>query len=274
MLGKYRFIFSRTLTTALLCCTLIAYSTVTFGWGADGHSAIGTLALAQLDEDARSELAGFVNLKDEQAMVDACNWPDVIRETEEGAATAPQHYINIPRGDFDYQQSRDCPDGLCATEAIKRYAAEMADREADNEQRWQAFAWLCHVVGDLHQPMHAGFADDRGGNDFEIVFKGEQMNLHGFWDAELIHQYAGNWYALLGILGQSMTVPEYSDWSEHTVDDWTNESHQLARHTAYPKNPEIDDAFQQQCWDLAQQRMNLAGSRLAWIINTVLQKRD
>ena len=271
MLKHHRVFFLRILT---VCCALLTYSTATLAWGPEGHSTIGTLALIQLQEDSRRELAEFVDLQDEQAMVDACNWPDVIRETEEGVATSPQHYINIPRGEFDYLQSRDCPDGLCATEAIKRYAAELADREAGNEQRWQAFAWLCHVVGDLHQPLHAGFADDRGGNNFEIVFKGEQMNLHGFWDSELIHQYAANRYSLLGILGQSMTTPESSDWSENTVDDWTNESHQLAKHRAYPEDTEIDDAFEQQCWDMTQQRMNQAGSRLAWILNTVLKKRD
>lgn len=262
MLSLYQSIFKRILLTVASCCLIPGYSTVALAWGPDGHSTIGTLALLQLNEDARNELAVFVNLRDEQSIVDACNWPDVIRETREGASTSPRHYVNIPRGDFNYLQSRDCPDGLCATETIKHFAAILANRVSDDQQRWQAFAWLCHVVGDLHQPMHAGFADDRGGNNYEIIFKGEPMNLHGFWDAELIRQYAGNRYSLLEILVQPMRVPECSDWTENTVDDWTNESHQLAKNEAYPKNTEIDDFFQQQCWDLAQQRMNLAASTL------------
>ena len=262
------------LCTILAIWTLLIYSGTALAWGKDGHSAIGILAMTQLQADARHELGNIVNPQDEQAMVEACNWPDVIRETEEGASTGPQHYINIPRGDFDYLQSRDCPDGQCATEAIKHYARELANREIGKEQRWQAFAWLCHVVGDLHQPLHCGFADDRGANNFEIVVRGEQMNLHGFWDHELIDQYVGDRHMLVGLLGKSRPVPGSSAWTEETVNDWTNESHELARFQVYPENTVIDEPYEQASWKLAQQRLNLAASRLAWIINTVLQDGD
>jgi len=257
-----------------LICTLISYSPITLAWGPDGHSTIGILAINQLQPDARRELASFVNPLDKQTMVEACNWPDVIRETEEWAWSSPQHYINIPRGDFTYLKSRDCADGQCATEAIKHYAAELANYEAGDEKRKQAFAWLCHLVGDLHQPLHAGFADDRGGNDFDIVFKGEQMNLHGFWDFEVINQHADSWQVLVDLLKPSPLYQAGSNWTEEMVDDWTNESHQLAKKKVYPVNINIDDTYEQQSWELAQERLDLAASRLALIINTVLQNGD
>jgi len=185
--------FNHIFCAILASCTLLAYSNIAHAWSPDGHSTIGILAINQLPPDTRHELESFVNPLDEQAMIEACNWPDMVRESKEWDWSAPQHYINIPRGDFHYQQSRDCPDNLCATEAIKKYAVELADRQASKQKRWQAFAWLCHLVGDLHQPLHAGFADDRGGNNVDILFKGEQINLHSFWDFELIDQHAGSW---------------------------------------------------------------------------------
>jgi hypothetical protein len=274
MLSTPSMIFSRIFLVTLTVCTLSGFSSNAFAWGPDGHSAIGIFALRQLEPGARQSLEQIVGPLDGPAIIKACNWPDEVRETEEWDWSAPQHYINIPRGDFVYQQSRDCPDGRCATEAIKRYAAELANPQADKEQRWQAFAWLCHLVGDLHQPLHAGFADDRGGNNFDIVFKGEQINLHGFWDFELVNEHAGSWENLVCLLSKSPRFKTGSNWSPEMVDDWTNESHKLAASRVYPVNPNIENSYEQQSWEIAQQRIRMAASRLALIFNSELKDRN
>lgn len=257
-------------------------SSVALAWGSDGHTTIGILAVNQLQPEAQGELENILNPLTKQATEEACNWPDVIRETEEWDWSAPLHYINIPRGEEFYTESRDCPrhtdhvnhperpPQYCVTEGIKYYANELADRQAPREQRRQAFAWLCHLVGDLHQPLHAGFADDRGGNNFEVIFKGEQINLHGFWDFELINENAGSWQYLVGALSPFPALKADSDWSPQMVNDWTNESHQLARRKAYPVAKKIDEIYQQRSWELAQKRIIAAASRLALIINTKL----
>jgi len=266
--------FSRIICLAFVSCTLFGYSADTLAWSADGHTSIGILAIGQLQAESRHELENIIGPLNEQTMAKACNWADEIRETEEWDWSAPQHYINIPRGDFVYLQSRDCPDQLCATEAVKKYAAELADRQASQEQRWQAFAWLCHLVGDLHQPLHAGFADDRGGNNFDIIFKGEQMNLHGFWDFVLIDQHAGGWQNLVELLSTSPTIQAGSNWSPEMVNDWTNESHKLAEQAAYPASRKIDEIYLQKSWELTQKQISSAASRLALIINSELHNRD
>ena len=193
---------------------------------------------------------------------------------EEWEWSQPQHYINIPRGDFTYLESRDCPDQICATQAIKKYAAELANQDASKEDRQQAFAWLCHLVGDLHQPLHAGFADDRGGNDFEIIVGDEKMNLHYFWDHEVIDQHVDSWQNLVKQLQAPPATQAASNWSPELVNDWTDESHALAAEQAYPASKKIDEAYEQQSWELAQQQVSTAASRLAQLINTVLQDQD
>jgi len=264
-------LFTRIICTILASYALLGYSTNSLAWGPDGHTTIGILAMGQLTPEARGELESMIGPLNEEAMQKACNWPDAVRETEEWEWSAPQHYVNIPRDDFSYLKSRDCPDGRCVTEAIKHYAAELTSPQIEKEQRWQAFAWLCHVVGDLHQPLHAGFADDRGGNDFGIVFKGEQLNLHRFWDSELINQYADSWQSLFELLNTNPVVQADANWSPEMVDGWTNNSHQLASEKLYPATEKIDEAYVQKSWVLAQQQLRLAASRLALIINTELQ---
>ena len=137
-------IFSRLFCAICVSYALLGYSPDSLAWGPDGHGTIGILAMSQLHPDAKRELESIVGALDEQAMLEACNWPDAIRETEEWAWTTPQHYINIPRGDFTYLESRDCPQQQCVTQAIKQYASELADRTNSKEQRQQSFAWICH----------------------------------------------------------------------------------------------------------------------------------
>lgn len=265
---------ARLVTAILASLALYVYSPDSPAWRAEGHTAIGVLTIDQLQPVARHGLESIVGPLDEQAMRKACNWPDDIRETEEWAWASPRHYINIPRGEVVYLESRDCPDQLCNTEAIKESAKDLANRQAGKEQRWQAFAWLCHLVGDLHQPLHAGFADDRGGNDFEVVYKGEQMNLHTFWDHELIDLYAGSTRELVQLLRKSPETLTNSNWSAESVNNWTAESHKLVEQKVYPVSMKIDDAYTQQSWALVQQRIRTAASRLALIINSKLQDSD
>ena len=265
---------------------LFSFSTQAFAWGRDGHTAIGVLATKQLQPGALRELKNMINPLTSETIQGACSWPDVLRDTEEGAWSAPLHYVNIPRGDAVYTPARDCPvhaqhrgnperpERYCVTEAIKHYAVVLGNRQKPRQQREQAFAWLCHLVGDLHQPLHAGFADDRGGNNFVIVFENEEINLHGLWDFELINTYAGNWRELVDLEGSLPVSHKKTNWMPEWVDEWTNESHQLAKTKVYPSTTVIDDIYQQRSWELLQRQLTRAASRLALIINSVLQETD
>ena len=279
MHNHIRLPLSRILSIACTSVALFGYSTQSFAWGHDGHTAIGILAINQTRPDVMSELESIVNPLTKQAMAEACNWPDVYREAEEGEWSTPLHYINIPRGDEVYTESRDCPEQahrpgrpaqFCATEAIKHYAAELANSQASPEQRRRSFAWLCHLVGDLHQPMHAGFADDRGGNDVQVSFGDWQMNLHRFWDSSVINKEAGSWQYLVGQLSEFPPVQAGTDWSPSMVNNWTNRSHTLAIEKAYPPTSNIDEVFAEASWELIQEQIRLAASHLALIINSVL----
>lgn len=265
-------IVCRVPSRVIVICALLALSSNGFAWSPDGHSVIGILAMKQLKPEVRDDLQRLLGPLDEQAMIKACNWPDDVRKTEEWQWSAPQHYINIPRGEYKYDQERDCADGMCATEAVKKYAGQIFDERLATEERSQAFAWLCHVTGDLHQPMHAAFADDRGGNDYQVVFQGRELNLHGFWDHELIDEFAGGRQVLVALLSTTGFEPADPDWVADNVDQWTAESHRLAIEKAYPRDSNIDEDFALQSWILLQQQINKAAYSLALIINSEFRR--
>jgi S1/P1 Nuclease len=54
-----------------------------------------------------------------------------------------------------------------------------------------ALRFVAHLVGDIHQPLHAGFAEDRGDNSVDVRFNGRKTNLHSLWDTGLVELEEG-----------------------------------------------------------------------------------
>jgi hypothetical protein len=256
----------------LLCTCVLSNATA---WGPDGHTVIGVLAVEQIDPKALAELKVILGATDLETIGGACNWPDQYRETDEGSAnTSRYHYINIPRSQTKYDRQRDCPGNNCVTEQIKRFATELEDTRLDTERRKQAFSWVCHLVGDVHQPLHAGYRDDRGGNNVEIVFNKRPMNLHSFWDSGLISSKGFSQQELAEKLMPKCGAGTSSIWHFSEPDRWTEESHALVAKYSYPSGKKISTDFSQQSWDLIQKQLVKAADRLATVINATLGQGD
>jgi hypothetical protein len=264
----------------LVCCALLlilaSLNPVTArAWGPEGHIQVGMLAVENLDPTARTWLREMLGTNDVAAIDKACNWPDQIRDTRGWEWSGPQHYVNIPRSASHYDRERDCPDGLCVTEAIKKYAGQLGDPRLDDSQiegrkQWEAFAWLCHLVGDLHQSLHAGYRDDRGGNDVEVSYLGEAMNLHQFWDRAVIREYLGHDGAWQKPPLSGNPLLTGKPWNPVETNAWTDQSHLLAGEAAYPPGAIIHPDFAARSWLLIREQWTRAGQRLARILNAVV----
>jgi len=250
---------------------LLTLPLAAFAWGPEGHRVVGVNALELLDDPARAEIVKILGGDSDQAIGTACSWPDTVRETPQWEWSAPLHYVNIPRSALHYDRERDCADGMCVTEAILKYANELSRPELNSEQRWQAFAWLCHLIGDLHQPLHAAYRDDRGGNYVDIEYQDKTYNLHQFWDRVVIHERLGpgdNWTRPYSDASAWTKIPDY--WIPKNVMLWTDESHALAGGSAYPPGRVIDESFADQSWLIIRQQWQKASNRLAQVINAVV----
>ena len=263
--------FSRPIAFLICTCSVLLFPVQdAFPWGAEGHAAVGISAMKLTDDRAIQQLNTILGSTDNNRMFELCNWPDQMRELPEWDWATPQHYVNLPRSANSYDAERDCPEGLCATEAIKKYAAELANERLSMERRKQAFGWLCHVVGDMHQPLHCGFGDDRGGNEVDIIVDGETMNLHSFWDSHQINTRAGSLSTLLEQIAPELEQNPGNQWNPSEVDQWTNESHDLAATLVYPDETVVSNAYKEQSWVLIQKRLPLAAMRLARLLNATL----
>lgn len=269
--------FIRFLYTILLAGLFLAAPHLQ-AWGPQGHRVIGQTAIGFLTPVAQTRLEEILAFSPSGDMANsmdfACNWPDEVRTQEGWKWSAPLHYVNIPRYSQHYERERDCPDGLCVTEGILRYANELTFPGLEPERRWQAFAFLCHLVADLHQPLHAGFRDDRGGNLVDIEYRGEAWNLHQFWDSVLIRERLGDEHAMVMELQDSGNGTPPDGWNPASVISWTDESHRIARDSAYPVQEPVSEPFAERSWIIIQQQFDNAAARLALILNTVLGEEE
>jgi hypothetical protein len=243
-------------------------------WGEKGHRIVGELAQHQLSPAAQAEVARLLADEPEPTLAGVSKWADEVRENdpERGKRTAPWHYVNYPRNDCHFTPPRDCPNGDCAVGAINRFFLALSDRQRSDDERREALKFLVHFVGDLHQPLHNGYRDDRGGNEYQINYDGEGMDLHDVWDWAILdsrdlsaRDYA-DW-----LQGQSPLPYDPSRRSDRPAVDWARESCDLVQQgDLYPRGHIIDRKYVEHQRPLAERRLRQAGARLAAMLNYAL----
>jgi hypothetical protein len=243
--------------------------TAAFSWYDKGHRIVGLIAQANLTAEARKEIEKI--LPGSMSLADAAVWPD--HEGRSMRDFDPLHYVSIPENAGGYDQARDCPERNCMVEAFKWFSAVIADKDAPIMMRRLALRYVAHLVGDMHQPLHAGRSADRGGVDMPVSYKGETTNLHFFWDTNLVELETGNEEEIAARLSPNLTEEERRKWQAGGPEQWTNESLMLVRSHAYNTGAsiELSDDYVEKARPIVRRRLVQAGMRLAWSLNIALK---
>jgi hypothetical protein len=269
---------ARLITASIVVAFVLAASARPAAWGPDGHRIVARLALAYLTPQARQQV-DLMLTGDPQDFVEASNWADQVRPDR--PETYNWHFVDVPHGITAYDPVRDCPPtdgGDCVLAAIDRLRRTLTDTSADRASRAEALKFLIHFVGDLHQPLHSITNADRGGNDVRVDLGGDQpSNLHAVWDRAVIARRGLSDEAYAGRLLEEFAA---KPMSAGPVDPlaWALESHQRAEAYVYqfpefvkdvpPASPIVlSDAYWQRAAPIVDERLKLAGLRLAALIN-------
>ena len=153
---------------------------VAFAWTASGHHLIARLASAQLPPHTREAVQALLASEPGASLESIAHWADDSRDRD----TAAWHYVNFPRGNCQYEPDRDCPEGRCVVGALTTQL-DVLSSSASAGQRLTALKYVVHLAADIHQPLHAGFGHDRGGNGYPVQAQDISTNLHALWDTGL-----------------------------------------------------------------------------------------
>src|SRR5215813_11060331 len=147
-----------------------------WAWGDLRHRIICQIAFQELNDKARNEVNRLIALDDSfKSFPDACTWPDHPRKRAE------EHFVNVARTVRTITVSECSVAPKCIFTAI---AADLKvlDASSGDAARLASLKYLGHWVGDIHQPLHVSFADDRGGNFIRESGPCMNKNLHAVWD--------------------------------------------------------------------------------------------
>jgi len=281
-------------TRTLALLAVLAVAPACWGWGLQGHATTAAIADRLLNPRAKAAVAELLqddldaagNPSHRTTLESVASWPDEIRNTP--ASHQPWHYDNIPIcGPPD--KSTYCPNGECATEQMPRLVQVLGNAQASRRERNEALKWVVHIVGDIHQPLHAGSNLDRGGTQVQVALAGRKTHgnlvLHGVWDTEFVQ-------VALGMKTAGPVPPEIDALTRQAaamarvqgqgnIESWAAESLQLAHEHAY-RYPEfacgvipakilvLSESYQDEAASVDRNRVLVGGARLGNLLNETL----
>jgi hypothetical protein len=254
----------------LVTSMVMAFSPNAFSWGKTGHRIVGEIAQRNLDS---STLKAIKELAGDDDLSRLSTWPDEIRSDPKMGYTTPWHYVSIPNGKSYFDQKRNKEGDL--VEALYRFEDTLRDPKETKEHKLDALRFLIHMTGDLHQPLHVGLAEDRGGNSIRVKWFKTETNLHTVWDEELIDF-------------EKLSFSEYSNYLNHfskedkkdlekgSFIDWAKESQDL-RPKVYDfggvsESVSLSYEYNYKVKPIIELRLKQAGLRLAYVLNKIFNQ--
>lgn len=243
----------------------------TFAWGPTGHRVVAEVASRHLTPQARKAITAILG---KQSMAMVANWPDFIKSdtTHKYDHMSSWHYLDFPansdRQQFDsYLQKATGENLYVETQAMVKTLKNTASSQADKQF---ALAFLIHLIGDMHQPLHVGHADDEGGNKIQLTWFDRPTNLHRVWDEHLIEFQLLSYTEYTQAL-DTASVTVINQYQRGTINDWMFESNQLADKIYKLTKAGDKLSYRYNYWfikDLNQQLLK-GGLRLAAILNGI-----
>lgn len=286
---------------ALAACLLALAPREAKAWNRDGHRIVCRIAWHFLDQARRAEIERLTSAyrnPDGQPVGpywDACSYADDVRAKARNSPSWSRfavldtwHYANVPRTTTRFP-APPCQTP-CVITAVQAHADSLR-RASGDRSRTEALFFLSHWVGDLHQPLHVSYADDRGGNQIGPIQGGyySAPNMHALWDGGLLSKVIGaaSWQDVADRLARDIAPAQRATWAQGAAPDWAQESYHLITSpdaqycewqviggattcAARPGSRTLGEPYQLEFADDVTMRLQQAGVRLAELIRSNL----
>lgn len=236
-------------------------------WGKTGHRAVGAVAETHLTGKTKRKIAKLLNGQSEAFV---STFADDIKSDKRYKDFYTWHYVNMPL-DQSYAESKKNENGDLVT-GIDYCKTIIKDKNSSDDDKAFYLKLLIHLVGDLHQPLHVGREEDRGGNDIKVQWQFKDTNLHSVWDSKMIDEF-GMSYTELASNADYLTKEQIKNIQKGTIIDWVNETQQIAK-TVYASVEEGDNLRYEYSYlhfEMVRTQLQKGGIRLAKVLNDVFK---
>jgi len=262
----YHCILMEIIKKSVLIFTLVAISQMVFAWGQTGHRVVGYVAQQHLTKKASKRINKILTT---YSLEMSGNYLDFIRSDSNYRFMNSWHYVSIPNGKR-YEDITPNAGG----DVIAKIEALLIELETKNFKTVKdeefAIMALVHLVGDLHQPLHVGLAEDRGGNSIKVMWFDEESNLHRVWDSDIIDHQQLSYTEFGNHVSRNITKEMVKAWQGSGVREWANESQDL-RAACYEMGDDTILKYDYIYKHIAtvETRLVQAGVRLAGLLNRI-----
>ena len=309
----------KALLHVLILVTLTLFATLSsFAWDDVGHKLTAYIAWQQMTPEVRDQVIRILRAAPEDAQLStfympygsrtvetrqldffmiAASWPDIVRDRAFDTRYKKYHHSNwhysdtfwtVKNGKVEVLQMPG--DGGLAMEKIAEFI-KLEESNASDADKAIGITWLEHLIGDIHQPLHASgrITDlepkgDQGANLFLLTPKDtpreKQDNLHSFWDGIVVRSEPNTGDAcdieyLAPIAKDIMKEYPFAKMqSRLALDDpeqWKKESFEIASTRVYPEDLKRFEApskeYKKMAMKISEERLALAGYRMAALFN-------
>jgi hypothetical protein len=235
-----------------------------FCWEKEGHNITGVIAVNYLGQGTKDSMEKYLGA---MTLQEAATWWESVRSDPSYEYLKQFHYINIEKGkNYDPASENNI------ISELNKVMGEIKNR--NNYPKAQIaldLKLLCSLIGDLHMPLHVGYAVDRGGNNVAVNFLGRPSNLHRVWAVDIIEQYS------IAAVDCQKTLATYSPdelkkLRTINIIAWMNESRAYLPTVYDFTNPDINAAYCQKNKPIIEKQLALAGLRLAQVLNDLFSQ--
>jgi hypothetical protein len=263
---------------------LLIFPVPLLAWGPEGHRVVAEVTEHHLTAAAKRQVRDLLGTDD---LASISTWADEIKNQRR--ETHSWHFVNIPWNAGGFSEARDCSWPAdhrsahlqdrhnCVVDEILGFQRILSDRNASRSERTEALKFLVHFVADVHQPLHA-MGEAHGGNDVHISEFGQTecggraCNLHQVWDIGLIERAHRSEPDYVAHIERLILHANLQNQADGTPQDWANESFKVAHQVWLNDGESVDERYHRQNIGILDERLALAGLRLARLLNQALTK--
>ncbi len=236
-----------------------------FDWGKTGHRAVGEIANRHLTKKTKKKISKLLK---GQSLAIVSTYADDIKSDSQYKKYSPWHYVNFP---FDKNYEDGSPSEFGdVVQGIRKCIEVLNDENASDNDKEFYLKMLVHFVGDLHQPLHVGKAEDKGGNDIQVRWFNDGTNLHRVWDSNMIDYY-GMSYTELSLNTEKLSKAQLEKMKSGTILDWVGESRELAKkvYASAEVGEKLGYRYMYDHFSTVGSQLQKGGVRLAKILNEI-----
>jgi hypothetical protein len=239
--------------------------TKSFAWGRTGHYLIADIAGAIMKESVKENVQQYLR---DISFEEAADWMDEMRSQQQDDFMKPWHYMDLEKGETYVPD-----DGDNLIDRLNITYNELLQKDSlSTETIHTDLLVLFHLIGDLFQPLHVGYPDDKGGNLYQVSLNGRGTNLHAVWDKNIIEDENISLDDCMELYCK-LSPYQISQIKKTSFVTWMYEN-RILLDQIYPNGHKIDNSYLEKNKRIVEWQLVYAGMKLDAVLESLFSARD